>query len=74
MSCWPTYPDFSQPVEIYTDASKCQLGAVIMQGNRPIAFFSVNLNDAQCGYTVTELDLLSIVETLKEFINRLHKL
>ena len=33
------YPDFSQLFEIYTDASKTQLGAVISQNNRPIAFF-----------------------------------
>ena len=35
-----TYPDYLQKFEIYTDASFKQLGAVITQGNRPIAFFS----------------------------------
>ncbi len=61
------YPDFSKPFDIYTDASTKQLGAVISQDNRPIAFFSRKLSDAQSKYTVTELELLAIVETLKEF-------
>ncbi len=43
------------------------MGAVITQNNRPIAFFSRKLSGAQSKYTVTELELLVIVETLKEF-------
>ena len=33
------YPDFSKTFEIYTDASDYQLGGVIMQNGKPIAFF-----------------------------------
>jgi hypothetical protein len=61
------YPDFSKVFEIYTDASSKQLGAVITQDNRPIAFFSRKLSPAQRKYSVTEIELLAIVETLKEF-------
>jgi hypothetical protein len=61
------YPDFSKPFEIYTDASTKQLGAVITQENRPIAFFSQKLSGKQSKYTVTKLELLANVETLKEF-------
>ncbi|MFM8622678.1 MAG: pol polyprotein, partial [Holophagaceae bacterium] len=63
------FPDFSKKFEIYTDASKYQLGAVITQDGRPLAFYSRKLNDAQTRYTTTERELLSIVETLKEFRN-----
>ena len=61
------YPDFSKTFEIYTDASTMQLGAVITQDNRPIAFFSQKLSKTQCKYSVTEIELLAIGETLKEF-------
>ena len=63
------HPDFNAPFEIHTDASKYQLGAVISQNNKPIAFYSRKLNSAQLNYTTTERELLAIVETLKEFRN-----
>ena len=64
-----TYPQFDKPFEIHTDASKVQLGACISQEGKPIAFYSRKLNPAQTRYTTTERELLSIVETLKEFRN-----
>ena len=44
-----------------------QLGAVITQGNKPIEFFSRKLTETQQCYSVTKIELLAIVETLKEF-------
>jgi hypothetical protein len=64
-----SYPNFNKPFAIHTDASKIQLGAVISQDQKPIAFYSHKLNPAQTCYTTTECELLSIVETLKEFHN-----
>jgi hypothetical protein len=61
------YPNFTKPFDIYTDASTKQLGSVITQDNRPIAFFSWKLSGAQSKYTVPGLELLAIMETLKEF-------
>ncbi len=61
------YPDFMKPFEIYTDASTMQLGSVITQGNRPIAFFNRKLSMMQTKYSVTKIELLGMVETLKEF-------
>jgi hypothetical protein len=42
-------------------------GAVITQGNEPIAFFSRKLTETQQCYSVTKIELLTIVEALKEF-------
>jgi len=61
------YPDFSKKFVIHTDASHMQLGAVILQDGKPIAFYSQKLNPALTCYTTTECELLSIVEMLKEF-------
>ena len=63
------FPDFNKSFEIHTDASKLQLGGIISQEGKPIAFYSRKLNPAQTRYTTTERELLSIVETLKEFRN-----
>ena len=62
-----TYPNFSKPFEIYTDASTRQIGAVIQQGNHPLAFYCHKLTNTQTGYTVIKLKLLAIVETLQEY-------
>ena len=62
-----TYPDFNKAFHLHTDASKRQLGAHITQDGKPIAFYSRKLTPAQTRYTTTERELLSIVETLKEF-------
>ena len=61
------FPDFEKPFDIHTDASDYQLGAVVSQEGKPIAFYSRKLNAAQCNYTTGEREMLSIVETLKEF-------
>jgi hypothetical protein len=63
------FPDFSKPFHIYADASDKQLGAVITQDDKPIAFYSRKHNSAQQSYTNGEHELLSIVETLREFRN-----
>jgi len=61
------YPNFKKSFEIYMDASLQQLGAVIVQDNHLIAFYSHKLNNAQHNYTTTERELLSIVECFKKF-------
>jgi RNase H-like domain found in reverse transcriptase len=63
------YPDFSKDFHVYADSSDYQLGSVIMQNDRLLAFYSRKLNSAQRRYTTGEQELLSIVETLKEFKN-----
>ncbi len=44
-----------------------QLVAVITQGSKLIAIFSRKLTEMQQHYSVTKIELLAILETLKEF-------
>jgi len=66
------YPDHSKEFELYTDASKVALGAVLMQKDskgisKPIAFASRHLTKTERNYSVTEKELLAIVWATKHF-------
>ena len=61
------YPYWELPFTVHTDAYDKQLGSVISQNNKPIAFFSRKLSNPQHNYTRTEKKLLVIVECLKQF-------
>ena len=66
------FPNFAKPFPIHRDSIKVQLGAVISQDEKPIVSYSRKFKPAQTRYTTTERELLSIVETLKEFTNVLY--
>jgi hypothetical protein len=52
------YPNLKIPLEIRTDASPHQLGAVISQTGKTIAFYSRKPTPAQTRFTTTEWELL----------------
>src|SRR6185295_6619757 len=65
------HPDWDKPFILYTDASGGGLGAVLSQINengeeRPIAFASKALQNAQHNYAATELELLAVMWAVTE--------
>ena len=62
-----SFPDFTKPFHLYTDASDRQLGATVVQDGKPLGFYTRKLNAAQKNYTVGERELLGIVEGMKAF-------
>lgn len=65
------FPDFSKPFILTTDASNYAVGAVLSQGpvgsDRPIAYASRTLNEAEKRYSTIEKELLAIVWATKHF-------
>lgn len=62
-----SFPDYTKAFQLYVDASDLQMGAVLMQGEKTLAFFSKKLNKTQQNYGVGKKEMLSTVEALKEF-------
>ena len=52
-----TYPDFNKSFKIRNNASDFQLGEVISQEIKPIAFYSRKLTDDHKRWAVTEREL-----------------
>ena len=62
-----TYTYFNEILKFNSYARVFQLGDFISQKGRPITFYIRKLTDAQQRYRVTDRELLSIVENIKEF-------
>ncbi|ROT77966.1 hypothetical protein C7M84_003340 [Penaeus vannamei] len=66
-----SFPDFNETFYLATDASSIGLGAALMQRHdgryKPIAFASRKLNKAERNYSVTDLEALAVVWSLKHF-------
>ena len=66
-----SYPDLTLPFILDTDASSVEIGAVLSQvvegRERPVAYFSTALSQAQRNYCVTRRELLAVMQAVKRF-------
>lgn len=66
-----TYPDFTKPFVLSTDASSIGIGAIlshVIDGQEhPICYASRQLSKCERNYTATELELLAVIWAVKYF-------
>jgi len=65
-------PDFSAPFELHTDASRVGIGSCLMQVNSEgnpcaVAYYSRKLRGSEIRYSVTDLEALAIIESVRHF-------
>lgn len=60
-------PDFEQPFVVWCDASIVGTGAVLMQNDRPVAYYSHKLTSPETRYITTEQEQLAVVKALGEW-------
>ena len=60
-------PDFSKPFIIETDASNSGIGAVLMQGKHPIAYFSKKLGVKSQNLSTYEKEFLALVSAVTKW-------
>ncbi|KAF4684394.1 hypothetical protein FOZ60_007902 [Perkinsus olseni] len=66
-----TYPDFTRPFQLITDASDVAIGGVLEQDGAPLSFFSQALTSTQRRWPVYEREAFAIFRSLERFRNLL---
>ncbi|CAH8546893.1 unnamed protein product, partial [Dicrocoelium dendriticum] len=59
--------DPSLPLEIQCDSSKCDIGAVLTQSDKPVEFRSRTLTEAERLYAQIEKEMLALVYAVEHF-------
>lgn len=60
-------PDFTQPFELYCDASKVGIGGLLSQNNGPVAYFSEKLSGPKFRYSTYDVEFYAIVQAVRHW-------
>jgi hypothetical protein len=60
-------PDFQNTFQVKCDASGFAIGAVLIQDDRPIAYFSEKLNEEKVKYSTYDKEFYAIIQALKKW-------
>ena len=60
-------PDFDHLFQVRCDASGTAIGTVLIQEDKPVAYFSEKLNEAIHKYSSYEKEFYAIVQSLKHW-------
>jgi len=58
-------PNFGKTFELEYDASRIGIGGVLMQGGRPVAYFSEKLSEPVQNYSTYDKELYALVRSLE---------
>lgn len=65
-------PDFTKTFILEVDACKTEIGVVLMQGQRPIAFMSQTLSKKHQGMSTYEKELIALLQAVDKWRHYLH--
>ena len=62
-------PNLDAPFELIADACECPpaVGAVLVQHDRPVAYYSRKLKDAEVHYSASDIEMLAVICALGEW-------